>query len=69
MLPQESFLFSGNIRDNITEGFPTATDEEIVASAKLSGLHDFVIDYPDGYATYIGESGRTLSGGCASGFR
>ena len=63
MLPQESFLFSGNIRDNITKGFPTATDEEIVAPAKLSGLHDFVIDYPDGYATDIGESGRTLSGG------
>jgi len=62
-VPQESFLFSGDIRYNITKGFPTATDEQIVAAAKLSGLHDFVIDYPDGYATDIGESGRTLSGG------
>ena len=34
-----------------------------MAAAKLSGLHDFVIDYPDGYATDIGEAGRTLSGG------
>ena len=62
-VPQESFLFSGNIRDNLTKGFPTATDEQIVAAAKRSGLHEFVIDYPDGYATDIGESGRTLSGG------
>ena len=40
-----------------------ATDEQIVAAAKLSGLHPFVIDFPNGYATDIGESGRTLSGG------
>ncbi len=62
-VPQESFLFSTNIRENIVKGHADATDEQIVAAAKLSGLHPFVIDFPNGYATDIGESGRTLSGG------
>ena len=62
-VPQDAFLFSTTIRDNIIKGHPDATDEEIVKAAKLSGLHEFVIDFPDGYGTDIGESGRTLSGG------
>lgn len=62
-VPQDAFLFSTTIRDNIVKGHPDATDEQIVAAARLSGLHDFVIDYPDGYGTNIGEGGRTLSGG------
>lgn len=62
-VPQDAFLFSTTIRDNIVKGHADATDEQIVAAAKLSGLHDFVIDYPDGYGTNIGEGGRTLSGG------
>ena len=62
-VPQDAFLFSTTIRDNIIKGHPEATDADIVAAAKLSGLHAFVIDYPDGYGTNIGEGGRTLSGG------
>ena len=61
-VPQELFLFSGNIRDNIVKGHPGVTDEQIVTAAKLSGLHEFVIDYPDGYSTDIGESGRLAVG-------
>jgi len=62
-VPQETFLFTGTIRDNLVKGHPDATDDELVEAAKLSGLHDLVIDFPDGYATDIGEAGARLSGG------
>ena len=62
-VPQETFLFTGTIRDNLVKGHPDATDDELVEAAKLSGLHQLVIDFPDGYATDIGEAGARLSGG------
>ncbi|PWH11970.1 MAG: ABC transporter ATP-binding protein [Anaerolineae bacterium] len=60
---QETTLFSGTIRENIAFGKPEATDEEIIAAAKAAQAHDFILAFPDGYNTYVGERGQTLSGG------
>ncbi len=62
-VPQESILFAGTIRDNIVHRFPEATDEQILAAARAAGVHDVIVDLPNGYATQIGEAGRRLSGG------
>jgi PrtD family type I secretion system ABC transporter len=62
-VPQECFLFAGTIRDNIAITALEASDEEILRAAKLAGVHEYVIDLPDGYATDIGEAGARLSGG------
>ena len=62
-VPQECFLFAGSIRENIAITNPDADDDDIVKAAKLAGVHDYVIDLPDGYATEIGEAGSRLSGG------
>jgi PrtD family type I secretion system ABC transporter len=62
-VPQESVLFSGSIRDNIAQGRPGASDAEILAAAEAAGVHSFVVDLPDGYASDVGESGAILSGG------
>ena len=62
-LPQECMLFAGTIRDNITIGRPDASDEEVIAAAKLAHVHQYIIDQPDGYAAAIGEAGGKLSGG------
>ena len=63
VVQQETFLFSGTVKENIAYGNPTATDEDIVAAAKLAGVHKFVEGQTDGYDTYIGEHGVKLSGG------
>ena len=63
VVQQETFLFSGTVKENISYGNPTATDEDIVAAAKLAGVHKFVEGQTDGYDTYIGEHGVKLSGG------
>ncbi len=63
VVQQETFLFSGTVRENISYGNPNATDEEIIAAAKLAGVHKFVEGQKDGYDTYIGEHGVKLSGG------
>lgn len=60
---QETNLFGGTIRDNIAFGRPEATDEEVIAAAKAAAAHDFVMEFPDGYNTSVGERGSTLSGG------
>ena len=60
---QETTLFSGNIRDNIAFGKPDATDDEIFAAAKAAAAHDFIMSFPEGYDTPVGERGTTLSGG------
>ncbi len=62
-VPQQCILFTGNIRDNIVQRRPDATDEEILKAAKEAGVHQFIIDMPDGYDTEIGEAGSRLSGG------
>jgi ATP-binding cassette subfamily B multidrug efflux pump len=58
---QETNLFSGTIRDNIAFGRPDATDDEVIAAAKAAAAHDFIMSFPDGYATPVGERGTTLS--------
>jgi len=60
---QETTLFSGSIRDNIAFGKPDATLEEIQAAAKAAAAHDFIMSFPEGYDTHVGERGTTLSGG------
>ncbi|WP_337101364.1 ABC transporter ATP-binding protein [Paenibacillus sp. YIM B09110] len=63
IVPQETFLFSASIRDNIAYGCPDATQEQIENAAKKSQIHDFIVGLPDGYNTRIGERGVGLSGG------
>ncbi|MCO6449224.1 MAG: ABC transporter ATP-binding protein [Caldilineales bacterium] len=60
---QETTLFSGTIRDNIAFGKPDASDEEVIAAAKAAAAHDFILSFPNGYETPVGERGATLSGG------
>jgi ATP-binding cassette subfamily B protein len=60
---QESFLFRGTIYNNLTYGQRGATPEAVLASAKASNAHDFIMRHPLGYDTYIGERGAGLSGG------
>jgi ATP-binding cassette subfamily B protein len=60
---QESTLFYRTIADNLRVGKPDATDEELIAAAKLAQAHEFILAHPEGYRTLVGERGRTLSGG------
>jgi len=63
MVPQESFLFSASIRDNIALGRPEAADPEIEEAARLAGLDEDLAAFPRGLDTLVGERGITLSGG------
>ena len=63
IVPQEGFLFSGTIRENIAFGRPDATDEEIRAAADAVGAHEFISELDDGYDAQIGERGVQLSAG------
>ena len=63
MVLQETFLFTGSIRDNLTLGKPDATDEEIIEASKAAHAHDFIRKLPDGYDTVLTASGGTLSQG------
>ena len=60
---QETTLFSGTIRDNIAFGRPDASQAEVEAAAKAAAAHDFILSFPEGYDTHVGERGTTLSGG------
>ncbi len=60
---QETTLFAGTIRDNIAFGKPNATPDEIVAAAQAAAAHEFIMEFPQAYATPVGERGSTLSGG------
>ena len=60
---QETTLFSGTIRENIAFGKPDATQQEIEAAARAAAAHEFIMSFPDGYNTHVGERGQTLSGG------
>ena len=63
LVQQDVYLFDGTIRDNIAYGKPGASDEEIIAAAKRASIHDFIMELPDGYDTFVGERGTRLSGG------
>ena len=62
-VPQDNFLFSASVRENIRFYAPNATDEDVYAAAKLADIYDAVMDFPDGFDTEVGERGVTLSGG------
>ncbi|MGK5028040.1 ATP-binding cassette domain-containing protein [Janthinobacterium sp. MDT1-19] len=62
-VPQESFLFSATIADNIALARPGATREEVERAAQLADIHADILQFPDGYQTHVGEKGITLSGG------
>jgi ATP-binding cassette subfamily B multidrug efflux pump len=63
IVPQETILFSGTVRDNIRYGVPTASDEEVVGAAKAAQAHDFIAELSKGYETHVEERGTNLSGG------
>lgn len=60
---QDVFLFNGTIADNIKYGNENATDEMVIAAARAANAHDFIMEFPDGYNTCVGERGGLLSGG------
>ncbi len=63
VVPQETILFSGTVRDNIRYGKPDASEEEVIAAAKAAQAHDFIMNLPNGYDTRVEERGVNLSGG------
>ena len=63
IVQQDVYLFAGSIMDNIRYGRPDATDEEVVRAAKNANAHEFIISFPEGYDTDIGQRGVKLSGG------
>ena len=63
IVQQDVYLFAGSIMDNIRYGRPDATDEEVVRAAKNANAHEFIMNFPDGYDTDIGQRGVKLSGG------
>ncbi|MBN4005256.1 peptidase domain-containing ABC transporter [Nostoc sp. LPT] len=63
VVDQDTFLFGGTIRENISLGYPEATLEEVIEAAQQAGAHEFIKELPMGYETQIGEGGGTLSGG------
>jgi len=63
LVGQEPVLFSGTIAENIGYGMPGATRDDVIAAAKMANAHDFIMEFPDGYDTDVGEKGGQLSGG------
>jgi ATP-binding cassette subfamily B protein len=60
---QEPYLFHGTVSDNIRYGNPDATDMQVITAARAANAHDFIVGFPDGYDTMVGERGQSLSGG------
>ena len=63
MVLQKNVLFSGTIKDNLRWGKEDASDEEIIAACKAAQAHDFIMSFPDGYDTELGQGGVNVSGG------
>ena len=63
IVQQDVYLFAENVMENIRYGRPDATDEEVIAAAKMANAHEFIMELPDGYETDIGQRGVKLSGG------
>lgn len=63
LVPQEAYLFSGTIMENIRFGRPQASDEEVIAAARAANAHEFILALPHSYQTVVGERGSRLSGG------
>jgi subfamily B ATP-binding cassette protein MsbA len=63
LVPQETLLFGGSVRENIRYGRLEASEEEIIAAARAAYAHDFILELPQGYDTLVGERGTNLSGG------
>ncbi len=63
IVQQDSMVFSGTVRQNLTYGRPAATEEQLVAAARAANAHDFITSLPEGYETQLGERGVNLSGG------
>lgn len=63
LVSQDVYLFGGSIKDNIAYGKPDATMDEIVDAAQKANIHDFIMELPDKYDTFVGERGTRLSGG------
>lgn len=63
IVPQDVFLFGGTIKENILYGKHDATDAEVIEAAKQANAHNFIMSFPDGYETLVGERGVKLSGG------
>lgn len=63
IVPQQHFLFSGTIKDNLLWGDPSASDEEVIEAAKAAQAHDFIMEKEKGYDTEVGQGGNTVSGG------
>jgi ATP-binding cassette, subfamily B, multidrug efflux pump len=63
IVPQESVLFSGTVRDNIRYGSPEASDERVIAAAQAAQAHDFIMQLPQGYDTHVEQRGANFSGG------
>lgn len=62
-VPQNAYLFSGTVEENIGFGIPNASKDEIIVAAKAANAHDFIMELPHGYETQVGEMGGSLSGG------
>lgn len=63
MVSQETYIFMGTVAENIAYAKPDASRQEIISAARLASAHDFICNFPDGYDTVIGSSGKSLSGG------
>lgn len=63
IVQQDVYLFTGSVKENIAYGKPGCSDEEIIVAAKKANIHDFIMNLPDGYDTFVGERGTRLSGG------